>query len=67
MNLLGFDNDEPMDKIRVNCPVWEAPATDPDALQHPVAGELVHHKGRVEQERRLKVVWNNAANEVRIC
>ena len=47
-----------------SAPVGEAPATNPDALEHTVAGQLVHHKGRVEEKRRLVVVWHDATDEV---
>ena len=45
-------------------PVGEAPATNPDALEHTVAGQLVHHKGGVEEKRRLVVVRHDATDEV---
>ena len=45
-------------------PVGEATHADPDALEHTVAGQLVHHKGGVEEKRRLVVVWHDATDEV---
>ena len=47
-----------------SAPVGEAPATNPDALEDTVAGQLVHHKGRVEEKRRLVVVRHDATDEV---
>ena len=47
-------------------PVGESLSADPDALQHTVAGELMHHQGRVEQQGGLVVVGHNAADEVGI-
>ena len=47
-----------------SAPVGEAPATNPNALKHTVAGQLVHHKGGVEEKRRLVVVWHDATDEV---
>merc|ERR1719192_1127204 len=52
VHLLRHD-DEPVDKVGVDRPVGEAPATNPDALEHTVAGKLVHHKGGVEEKWRL--------------
>ena len=47
-------------------PVGETSAADPDALQHSIAGELMHHQGRIQQQRCLVVVWHNASDEVGI-
>ena len=47
-------------------PVGESTSADSDALKHAVAGQLVHHKGRVEQPGRLMVVWYDAPDEVGI-
>ena len=47
-------------------PVRETTTTDPDALQDSVAGELVHHQGRVQQQGGLVVVGHNASDEVGI-
>ena len=47
-------------------PVGEATSADSDALKHAVAGQLVHHKGRIEQSGRLMVVWHDAPDEVGI-
>ena len=66
MNLLGLDDDEPMPELCINTSVGEASSTDPDALQHTVAGELVHHQGGVQQARRLVVVGDNTTDEVRV-
>ena len=49
-----------------DAPVGEAPAADPDALEHTVASELVHHKSRIEEQRGLVVVWHDASDEVGI-
>ena len=38
-----------------DAPVGETPATDPDALEHTVASQLVHDQGRLH----LVVVMNN--------
>ena len=66
MNLLWLDDDEPMPELSINTSVGEASSTDPDALQYTVARELMHHKGGVQQARRLVVVGDNATDEVRI-
>ena len=47
-------------------PVGEATSADSDALKHAVAGQLVHHKGRIEQSGRLVVVWHDASDEMGI-
>ena len=47
-------------------PVRETTAANPDALQHSVAGELVHYQGRVQQQGGLVVVGHNASDEVGI-
>ena len=47
-------------------PVGEATSADSDALKHAVAGQLVHHKGRIEQSGRLVVVWHDAPDEMGI-
>ena len=45
-------------------PVGETTAADTDALEHAVAGQLMHHQGGVQQEGRLVVVGHDASNEV---
>ena len=50
----------------LDAPVGETPATDPDALEHTVASELVHHKSRVKKQGSLVVVWDNASDKVGI-
>ena len=47
-------------------PVRETTTADPDAFQDSVAGELMHHQGRVQQQGGLVVVGHNAADEVGI-
>ena len=47
-------------------PVRETTAANPDALQHSIAGELVHYQGRVQQQGGLVVVGHNASDEVGI-
>ena len=47
-------------------PVRETTAANPDALQHSVAGELMHYQGRVQQQGGLVVVGHNASDEVGI-
>ena len=47
-------------------PVGEATSADSDALKYTVAGQLVHHKRRIKQSRRLVVVWHNASDEMGI-
>ena len=47
-------------------PVRETTSADPDALQHSIAGELVHYQGRVEQQGGFVVVGHNASDEVGI-
>ena len=45
-------------------PVGEASHADPDALQHTVAGELVHDEWRLHPARLLVVVGDDAADKV---
>ena len=66
VDFLGLDDDEAVDKVRVNCPVGETPATDPDAFEDAVASKLVHHQGGVQQQGGLVVVWHDASDEVGI-
>ena len=47
-------------------PVRETTSANPDSLQHSIAGELVHHQGRVQQQGGLVVVGHNASDEVGI-
>ena len=47
-------------------PVRETTATNPDALQHSVAGELVHDERGVGVARLLDLVGDDAADEVRM-
>ena len=82
VDFLRLDDDEPVDKVRVNCPdrsillehalkflnapVGETTTTNPDPLEHAVASQLVHHQGRVQEQGGLVVVWHNASDEVGI-
>ena len=45
-------------------PVGETTAADTDALEHAVAGKLMHHQRGVQQEGRLVVVGHDAPDEV---
>jgi hypothetical protein len=63
---LGLDDDEAVDKVGIHSPVRETTAANPDAFQHSVAGELMHHQGRVQQQGGLVVVGHNASDEVGI-
>ena len=45
-------------------PVGETTAADTDALEHAVAGKLMHHQRGVQQEGRLVVVGHDATDEV---
>ena len=47
-------------------PVGETLAADPDALEHTVAGELVHDEEGVDEARLLYVVGHDAADEARL-
>ena len=53
-------------KYSENQPVGEATPADSDSLKNAVAGQLVHHKCRIEQSGRLVVVWHDASDEVGI-
>ena len=48
-------------------PVGEAPATNPDALEYTVAGELVENEERFNVARHLVRVGNEASDKVRVC
>ena len=82
VDFLRLDDDEPVDKVRVNCPdrsillehalkflnapVGETTTANPDPLEHAVASQLVHHQGRVQEQGGLVVVWHDATDEVGI-
>ena len=53
-------------KYSENQPVGEATPADSDSLKNAVAGQLVHHKCRIEQSGRLVVVWHDASDEMGI-
>ena len=54
-------------EIGIGHPVWEAAHANPDALQHPVAGQLVHDERGLHLARLLVGVWNEAAYEMRLA
>ena len=53
-----------MDKLVKGHPVGETPHADPDALEDPVAGELVEHQAGLHLARLLVGVGDDAADKV---
>ena len=56
----------PLLEVAVHHAVREALAADADALEHAVAMQLVEHEVRVNVERLLELVRDDAANKVRV-
>ena len=57
----------PLFEVPVLDPVGEAFPADPDALQHSVTAQLVHHQGVLHGPRSLGLVGDDAADKVRVC
>ena len=66
VDLLGLDDDEPVLEVQVDSSVGESSPTDPDALQHTVAGELVHDERGLNLAGLLVGVGHKATHKVRL-
>ena len=56
----------PLFEICIQNPVGEALPADPDAFQHTITAQLVHHQRVLHGPRSLALIGDEAANKVRV-
>ena len=56
----------PLFEISIEDPVGESLPADPDAFQHTVTAQLVHHQRVLHGPRSLGLIGDDAAYKVRV-
>ena len=57
---------KPLFEISIEDPVGEALPADPDAFQHTVTAQLVHHQRILHGPRSLGLIGDDTAHKVRV-